>query len=187
MALAATLGLVPRDPTGYHVQGDLWSVGAFAELLIGGGTPFASGSNPSAEDVKGTGVSLGRSFRCTGSVSAGTITVTDAGIYKVILEINDHSEGAGVGNIQYDVVYAPDGVTFAAFSATETAGGGGRMQSLSLALTTKERAGVSRIQLLNGNSKVKVQVTSASGNVCTITDGMLRVEKVADLDPPSNP
>ena len=56
MALANTIGLVARDPVGNQPQGDLWSTGAYGELVIGGGTAFASGSNPNAEVIDGTGV-----------------------------------------------------------------------------------------------------------------------------------
>lgn len=186
MSLVNTIGLVRRAKSGARVEPDLFSVGAGAELLYGGGTPFASSSNPAAVDVKATGVSLGRSFRASGTVSTGVLNVVDAGIYEVSLMLDDHSEGSASGNVQYDVVYAPDGVTFAAFSATETAGGGGRMQALSLALTTSERLHCSRWQLLNGGSKVLLRVTSAAGGVCTITDGRLRITKIFDVDPPTN-
>lgn len=187
MSLTNTIGMVPRDPTGYHVQGDLWSVGAYAELLIGGGTAFTSSANPSAVDVKGTGVSSGRLYRMSLDATAGTITATDAGDYEVGFALDDHSEQTASGNVQYTLVYAPDGVTFAAFSATETAGGGGRMQAIALALTTKERLHCTRIQRLNSGSKIKLQVTSAAGDVCTITEGRIFARKVADVDPPANP
>lgn len=186
MALANTLGIVPRDPTGFSPQGDKWSVGAYADLLIGGGTAFTSAQHPAAEVIDGTGVTLGRSHRCTGLVSAGSITVEDAGDYEVTLTINDFSCGAASGNIQFDIQYAPDGVTYAAMSATETAGGGGRMQALRLALTTKESITVGpRTQRLAGGSKVRCIITSAAGDVITITEGILSVVKKSDTNPPS--
>lgn len=181
------VGLVARDPTGFKPHPDLWSVGAYAQLILGGGTPFASGSNPTAEDLKATGVSLGRSYRATPLVSAGTITIIEAGDYEVEINLFDHSEGSASGNVEFDIVYAPDGVTFAAFAATDATGGGGRMQALSLALTTKERLVCKKIQKLFAGSKIKAQVTSAAGGVCTVTDGILSVTKLADTSPPSAP
>jgi hypothetical protein len=186
VALANTVGIVPRDPVAYAPQGDLWSVGAFGELLIGGGTAFTSAQHPNAEVIDGTGVTLGRTFGVVGLVSAGSLTIGKAGDYLVELELNDFSCGAASGNVQFSIEYAPDGVTYAAFSATETAGGGGRMQSIRLALTTKESIKVGgRVQRLNSNSKVRASIVSAAGDVITITEGALRVAKVADVDPPA--
>lgn len=185
MALTGTIGSIPRDPHSGRPDGDLMSTGAYGELEIGGGTAFASAANPAGEVVDGTGVSLGRQYRVAGTISSGSLLAQDAGNYLVELDLADHSEATASGNIQFDVQYAPDGVTFAAFSATETAGGGGRMQAIMLALTTKERARIAKIQLLAGGGAVRAIVTSAAGGVCTITEGVLRITKVADTDPPS--
>ncbi len=187
MALTNTIGIVARDPVASQPQPDSFSTGAYGELVIGGGTAFTSAQHPNAEVVDGTGVTLGRQFRVAGAIASGTLQVQDAGDYLVELELSDHSEGAASGNIQYTLQYAPDGAagTFAAFSTVETAGGGGRLQTIALALTTKERLGISGVQRLNGGGAVRAIVTSAAGDVCTITEGRIRVTKVADVDPPS--
>lgn|GEM_PF-6814423 len=190
MALANTIGLVARDPTAYHPHGDLFSTGGFGELVLGAGTAFASAQHPASEVVDGTGVTLGRSFRVTGAIATGTLVAESAGDYLVELEISDFSEGAASGNIQYTVQYAPSGGAagvFAALSATETAGGGGRMQVIRAASTAKKGFTLSAVQRMNTNSAVRAIVTSAAGDVCTVTEGRLRITKIADIDPPSDP
>jgi hypothetical protein len=152
------------------------------ELVIGGGTAFASASNPSAEVIDGTGVSAGKSNGCTLSTSAGTITIARAGDYLVEFEAQDFSCGAASGNVQFTGDYAPDGSTFAAFDAS-AAGGGGRMQAIRLALTTKESIRLSRVQNLKVGSKVRMTVTSAAGNAITVTEGSLRVTQLSDASP----
>lgn len=183
MAIAnPTLGVVPRDPTGSGPHPDLWSSGAFGELIIGGGTAFASAQHPSSEVIDGVGVTVGRQYKCTGTLASGKIAVDHAGDYLVELDLFDFSCGAASGNVQFTLQYAPDGSTFAAFDATD-AGGGGRLQVIRLALTTKESIRVSGVQHLNANSAVRAIVTSAAGDIITITEGRLRVRKVADNDP----
>lgn len=180
-----TLGLVPRDPTGSAPHPDNWSVGAYGELIYGGGTAFSSAQHPSSEVIDGTGVTVGRQFKCTGALASGTIAVTHAGDYLVELDLYDFSCGAASGNVQFTIQMAPtDGAsgTFAALDATD-AGGGGRLQVIRLALTTKESIRVAGVQHLNANSAVRAIVTSAAGDVITITEGRLRVTKVADNDP----
>ena len=162
---------------------DSLHVGAYCELLIGGGTAFASAANPASEVIDGTGVTLGRVFRALGVIATGAIEVFDPGDYEVELILNDSSEQTASGNVQYDIQYAPDGATYAAFGTTDATGGGGRMQAIRLALTSKESIRLSRVQHLNANSAVRAIVTSAAGDVITITEGCLRITKIADNDP----
>jgi hypothetical protein len=150
------------------------------ELVIGGGTAFASASNPSAEVIDGTGVSAGRSNGVTLTTSAGTIEIDRAGDYCVELALSDFSCGAASGNVEFNVFYAPDGTTFAAFGATEATGGGGRMSAIRLALTTKESIGISKIQHLKKGSKIRAIVTSAAGNAITCTEGSLSATQLSD-------
>lgn len=185
MALTNTIGVVLRDPTANKPHPDRWYAGAYGELLYGGGTAFASAANPSAEVVDGTGVSLGRQFRVAGTVASGKLVPDDAGDYLVELELADTSDQTASGNVQWDVQYAPDGATFAAFSATETAGGGGRMQAIRAAATAKKGVRIAKVQRLAAKSAVRAIVTSAAGDVITITEGALRITKLADEDPPS--
>ena len=152
----------------------------FGELAIGGGTAFASASNPSAEVIDGTGVSAGRSNGTTLTTSAGTIEIDRAGEYVVNLNIADFSCGAASGNVEFIVQYAPDGTTFAALGATEATGGGGRMSAIRLALTTKESIAISKVQHLKKGSKLRVVVTSAAGNAITVTEGSFSALQIAD-------
>lgn len=155
----------------------------FGELAIGGGTAFSSASNPSAEVIDGTGVSSGRSNGCTLSATDGTVAVVRAGTYVVELNLADFSCGAASGNVQFDVQYAPDGTTFAAFGTTDATGGGGRMQVIRAAATAKGGVALSKLQRLAVGGKVRAIVTSAAGNAITVTEGMLRVRQLADLSP----
>lgn len=152
----------------------------FGELVIGGGTAFTSAQHPSSEVIDGTGVSSGRSNGCTLTTSAGSIEIDRAGDYLVDLQLADFSCGAASGNVQFTLQYAPDGTTYAAFSTTEATGGGGRMQAIRLALTTKESIRVSRVQHLKKGSKVRAIVTSAAGDVITVTEGSLLVKQLSD-------
>jgi hypothetical protein len=153
------------------------------ELVLGGGTAFASASNPSAEVIDGTGVSAGASNGCTLSATDGTVTIARAGLYLVELELQDFSCGAASGNVQFTGDYAPDGTTYAAFGATAATGGGGRMQAIRLALTTKESIRLSRVQSLKVGSKVRFTVTSAAGGAITVTEGSLRLTQLSDASP----
>lgn len=177
-----TLGNVARDPQNFKPHPDRWSVGAWGELIIGGGTAFTSAANPNAEVIDGTGVTLGRDYRVTGTISAGSLATEEAGDYLVELDLFDFSCQTASGNVQFTLQYAPDGVTYAAFDATD-AGGGGRMQAIRLALTTKESIRVCGVQHLNGGGKVRAVVTSAAGDAITITEGRLRITKIADNNP----
>lgn len=164
---------------------DRLSAGGFGELQIGGGTAFASAVNPASEVIDGTGVNARRNFRVTLSAAAGTLAPIDPGdAYLVHLDLHDFSCGVASGNVQFTVEYAPDGVTFAAFGTTDATGGGGRMQAIRLALTTKESISISRVQKLSGTGLVRATVTSAAGDVITITEGALRISKWQDIDPP---
>lgn len=157
----------------------------YGELAIGGGTAFASASNPASEVIDGTGVTDGRSNGCTLALASGTIAVARAGDYLVELNLADFSCGAASGNVQFDVQYAPDGTTFAAFGTTEATGGGGRMQAIRLALTTKESIQIKKLQKMAVGSKVRAIVTSAAGTVITLTEGALTVRQVKDAVPPT--
>lgn len=156
---------------------------SYGELVIGGGTAFVTTSaTPSAEVIDGTGVSAGKSDGVTLSATDGTIEIDRAGDYLVEFDAQDFSCGAASGNVQFTGEYAPDGSTFAAFNAT-TAGGGGRMQAIRLALTTKESIRLCRVQSLKVGSKVRVSITSAAGGNITVTEGSLRVTQIADASP----
>lgn len=192
MVHTGTIGVVPRDPVNYQPQGDLWSCGGYGELIYGGGTAFATAADPTAgEVIDGTGVVVGNQFRVVGALATGTLVATSAGDYLVELEIFDHSEGSATGNVTWAVEYAPSGGatgTFAAMTTAETVGGGGRMQAIMLALTTKERVRVSAIQRMQGNSAVRATVLSSGAcGVVTVTEGRLRITKIADVDPPVTP
>jgi hypothetical protein len=153
------------------------------ELILGGGTAFTSAQHPSSEVLDGTGVAAGLSNGCTLSTSAGTIAVARAGKYLCELELQDFSCGAASGNVQFSLQYAPDGTTFAAFSTSAGAGEGGRMQAIRLALTTKESIRLSRVQSLAVGGKVRAIVTSAAGDVITVTEGSLRLTQLSDASP----
>jgi hypothetical protein len=185
VALTNTIGSVLREPVNDRAHPDRWYAGAYGELIIGGGTAFSSAANPSAEVVDGTGVTLGRQFRVAGTIASGKLVPQDEGDYLVEFELYDTSDQTASGNVQWDVQYAPDGTTFAAFSATETAGGGGRMQAIRAAATAKKGIRLAKVQRLVANSAVRAVVTSAAGDAITITEGALRITKLADSDPPS--
>lgn len=183
MAIAnPTLGNVARDPTNFKPHPERFSIGSWGELIIGGGTDFTSASNPSSEVIDGTGVALGRDYRVTGAVAAGSLTTEEAGDFLVELELFDFSCASASGNVQFTLQYAPDGVTYAAFDATD-AGGGGRLQVIRAALTSKESIMLRGVQHLNQAGKVRCIVTSAAGGVITITEGRLRLTKVSDNNP----
>lgn len=190
MAATNTIGNVLRDPELYRSHPDNFSVGAYGELIIGGGTAFQSAANPSAEVIDGTGVVVGHQFRVTGTLASGTLVPASAGFYLVELDLFDTSDQTASGNVQWDVQYAPSNGasgTFAAMTTTDTAGGGGRMQAIRAAATAKKGVRLAAIQKLNANSAIRAVVTSAAGDVITITEGRLRISKVADINPPSNP
>lgn len=178
-----TLGVVARDPQNFKPHPDRWSVGAWGEIVIGGGTDFVTANPPSNEVIDGTGVSLGRDYRVTGTVSAGSLATEEAGDYLVELEIFEYSAGSATGNLTFTIEYAPDGVTYAAFDATD-AGGGGRMTATVPAATGKTQFRLNGTQHLNGGGKVraKVNASGASGAV-TFVEGRLRISKVSDNNP----
>jgi hypothetical protein len=182
----ATLGIVPRDPTNFKPHPDRWSVGAFGELTY---VSFAS-ANPAATeaiDNTTTEVVAARDYRVTPAVTAGTLTVEEAGEYLVELSIADFSSGSATGNITFYVEYAPDGVTFAALDATD-AGGGGAMSVTRAASTAKAGVTLSAVQHLNGRSKVRGMVTaSGASGITTVTTGRFRIVKLADNNPVSAP
>jgi hypothetical protein len=152
------------------------------ELVLGGGTAFTSAQHPSSEVLDGTGVSAGDANGCTLTTSAGTITIARAGDYLVQLNLQDFSCGAASGNVQFTLQYAPDGTTFGAFDAS-TAGGGGRMQAIRAAATAKAGLLLSRVQNLKVGSKVRAIVTSAAGDIITVTEGSLSVCQLSDASP----
>lgn len=155
----------------------------YGELVIGGGTAFASASNPAAEVIDGTGVTAGNVNGVTATIAAGTLEVPRSGKYIVELNLADFSCGTASGNVQFDVQYAPDGTTFAAFGATAATGLGGRMQAIRLALTTKESIAISKVQQLVVGGAIRAIVTSAAGAVITVTEGALRLVQIADASP----
>jgi hypothetical protein len=176
-------GVAARFPDGTpHPDG--LGAGAGGQLIYGGGTAFASASNPSAEVIDGTGVTSGRSNRVTLDPTNGTLEALDPGDYDVEVDLADFSSAAASGNVQLDVQYAPDGVTFAAFGTTEATGGGGRMQAVRAAATAKAGVVITKRQHLNGGGKVRAVLTSAAGGIQTVTEGALSIRKVADDDPP---
>lgn len=157
----------------------------FGSLSIGGGTAFASASNPSSEVVDGTGVSAGNSSGVTLSATNGTITIARDGMYQVALNLADFSCGAASGNVQFDVQYAPDGTTFAAFGTTDATGGGGRMQAIRAAATSKDGLLLNKPQHLVANSAVRAIVTSAAGGAITVTEGALTAVQLKDASTPT--
>lgn len=157
----------------------------YGSLSIGGGTAFASASNPSAEVIDGTGVSAGNSSGVTLSATNGTITVDRDGTYQIELNLADFSCGAASGNVQFDVQYAPDGTTFAAFGTTAATGGGGRMQAIRLALTSKESIAITKPQQMVRGSAIRAIVTSAAGNAITVTEGALTCTQLVDSSTPT--
>lgn len=180
------IGQVLRDPTQFGAHPDRWSVGGFSSLSYGGGTAFVSAANPASEVIDGTGVTLGsNSYRGTPVIATGAVTALDAGIYMVFLCLADFSCGTASGNVQFTLTYAPDGTTFAAFGTTDATGGGGRMQAIRLALTTKESILLFKPQRLVGGGRVRCEIISAAGDAITVTEGSLSIAKLSDLDPPT--
>lgn len=184
MAIAQpTLGVVARDPTNYKPHPDRWSAGAFGELTY---AAFAS-PDPAADTpiADATEVVVARAYRVTGAAAAGTLTTLEAGEYLVELDIEDFSSASATGNITFYVEGAPDGITFAAFDATD-AGGGGAMTVTRAAATAKNGVRLAAVQHLNAGHKVRgvVEASGASG-ITTVTSGRLRISKVADNNPVS--
>jgi hypothetical protein len=143
---------------------------AVGELVYGGGTAFTSASNPSAEVLDGTGVTAGsNSFGVTQSATDGTITVNRGGDYAIELTLADFSCGAASGNVQFDVQ-----VNGAAIASTD------RMQAIRVAATAKGGLSLKKIVRLASGDAVRVIVTSAAGNVITVTEGSLCVTQVKD-------
>jgi len=145
---------------------------AFGELIIGSGTAFASASNPSAEVIDDNSLSqvvAGQSFGVTLSASAGTLTVQRSGLYLVYLELADFSSGAASGNVQFDVQK-----NSAAFGTTS------RMQAIRVAATAKAGLRLAKVQSLAVGDVIRAVVTSAAGNVQTVTEGVLGLRQVAD-------
>jgi hypothetical protein len=142
---------------------------AFGELVIGGGTAFASGSNPSDEVIDGTGVTAGASsFGTTVSATDGTITVNRPGIYDIELNLEDFSSGTASGNVQFSVQKNAAALTV-------------RMQAIRVAATAKAGLSIKKRQVLAKGDVIRAVVTSAAGAVQTITEGRLSVVQVADL------
>ena len=146
------------------------------ELIIGGGTAFASGSNPTAEVIDGTGVVAGRSYGVTLDTATGTLVPLESGDFDIELNLADFSSGAASGNVQFDVQ-----VDGAALASTN------RMQAIRVAATAK--AGLilkKRIALVKGQA-VRAVVTSAAGLVQTITEGSLSIRQVSTLSTKAAP
>lgn len=137
------------------------------ELVIGGGTAFASASNPNAEVIDGTGVAAGQSKGATLSATNGTITIDRAGTYEVELNLADFSCGAASGNVQFDVQKNAGAFTR-------------RMQAIRAAATGKGGLVIKQRQALVKGDVVRAIVTSAAGNAITVTEGILRVTQVTD-------
>lgn len=166
-----------ENPSGAHAEP------AHGTLSIGGGTAFASASNPSAEVIKGTGVTNGKAFPAAATtldLTNGTIRAGREGDFDVELNLADFSCQAASGNVQFDVQYAPDGTTFAAFGTGASDGGSGRMQAIRVAATAKGGLIIRKRQTLVKGGKVRAIVTSAAGNIITVTEGQLSLTQVCD-------
>jgi hypothetical protein len=141
---------------------------AFGSLIIGGGTAFASASNPSAEVIDGTGVAAGASFGTTVDATAGTVTIVRPGRYKVGLTLSDYSSGTASGNVQFDV-------------QVNGAAAASRLQAIRVAATAKDGLVLGpKVLTLAKGDVIRAVVTSAAGTVQTVTEGILLVEQVAD-------
>lgn len=144
---------------------------ACGELVYGGGTAFASASNPAAEVLDGTGVTVGgNSLGVTEDATAGTLTIGRTGDYDVELVLADFSSGTASGNVQFDV--QKDGATFATTK---------RMQAIRVAATAKAGLVIKKRQRLTKGNVLRTVVTSAAGAVQTVTEGVLRVTQVKDI------
>lgn len=153
----ANVGTGPMNATACH-----------GELIIGGGTAFASASNPASEVIDGTGVAAGRSYGTTLDAAAGTITVLESGDYDVELVLADYSSGVASGNVQFD-------------AQVDGAAASSRIQAIRAAATAKAGLALKkRVALVKGQA-VRAIVTSAAGGVQTITEGVLRVTQVSTL------
>jgi hypothetical protein len=153
----------PKVADRHKVMGD------YGCLIYGGGTAFASASNPSAEVVDGTGVVAGRSNGVTLSATDGTITIDRPGDYVVELALSDFSCGAASGNVQFDV--QKNG---ASFTTTD------RMQVIRVAATAKAGVTLRKQLTLAKGDVLRTIVTSAAGNAITVTEGSLTVQQLTD-------
>lgn len=144
---------------------------ACGELILGGGTAYASGANPAAATILGTGVTAGgRSLACTESAAAGSLTVLRTGDYDVELNVADYSSATASGNVQFDVF-----VNAAAFATTN------RLQCIRVAATAKAGLLIKKRVRLSAGDVVTCNITSAAGGIQTVTEGVLRVTQVKDL------
>jgi hypothetical protein len=152
------------------------ATGCVGHLIYGGGTAFASASNPAAEVLDGTGVVAGSNlFGVAADVAAGTLTVARGGDYEIELNLADFSCGAASGNVQFDVY-----VNAAAIASTN------RMQAIRVAATAKGGLSIQKVQRLAAGDAVSVVVTSAAGNAITVTEGSLLVKQLKDRLPLTN-
>ncbi len=149
----------------------------FGELVYGGGTAFTSGSSPTAEAVKGTGVAAGETFGCVLSATDGTIVIDRPGNYLVILDLGDAEATTGDGTFMAEVLKAPASApsTFAAFTK--------RMRASFVADETGlVNLSASRVMVkqLKKGDVLEVALTGTSSGALVINEGGLTVVQLTD-------
>lgn len=159
-----------------NADGGLFSPGIncgpdYGELTIGGGTAFASASNPTAEVIDGTGVAAGNSSGLTMSATTGLITVRRPGLYLVYLSIGQISSASASGVITLAV-------------QKNTAAVAPRITAKLLQPAVVDNfmsANCMRVVSLTKGDTIRAVVTGTTGGIITIEEGVLGVCQLLDL------
>jgi len=146
--------------------------GDYGSLRIGGGTDFDTASDPTNEVIDGTGVAAGLAFGCAVDATAGTITISRPGVYRLDLNLSEVSSASASGVIT--VSLQKNG---AAFSPPIT----GKLLQPAVAANFMD-LNIRRIVSLTKNDTVRAVVTGTTGGVIKVEHGELSVEQLSDLE-----
>lgn len=144
----------------------------FAELTIGGGTPFVTTViNPTAEVVLGAGVAAGLVQGITQAAATGLLTIRRPGLYLVYLSLGQISAALSSGVITLAV-------------QKNSASLAPRMQGVLLqpAVAANFMSFSShRVVSLTKGDTLRVVITGTVGGFITITEGVLGCVQLSDL------
>lgn len=144
----------------------------FGQLLItSDGSAFASASNPTAADVKGTGVVAGASYGVTLDATNGLLTVKRPGTYEVGFAMGQISSASASGVITLELQKNAASLSKKCISKIlEPAVGNNFMAMGNSQIVTGVAAG----------DVFKLVITGTVGGVITITEGSITVKQLAD-------
>lgn len=142
----------------------------YGELWIGGGTAFASGADPTAEVIDGTGVAAGRSNGAVLSATAGTITIERSGVYDVGFMLQDIAPASASGVMTVEL--QKDSAAFTQRVRAKTIAPAAAANSVCMFASQ-------RVHLERG-AVLRAVITGTVGGIITIADGVIYAHQVPD-------